>query len=133
VAAAQEKIELNIRPATVDEILPFMERAGRYTTGGLEFDARRTAESGARFVLERDGQLVAAWVLEIRDREVYILAGAGSLEQDMTQIGLGIVEGQAMQFDTVAFTTKRRALVRKAKKLGYVIDAWVMRKKLNGH
>lgn len=110
-----------------------MERAGRYTTGGLEFDARRTAESGARFVLEREGQPVAAWVLEIRDREVYILAASGFLEQDMTKIGLGIVEGQAMQFDTVAFTTKRRALVEKAKKHGYVIDAWVMRKKLHGH
>jgi hypothetical protein len=130
VEAEEKVVELNLRKASVDEVVPFIERAGRWNTGSAAFDARQVAESGARFVLEENGKVIAGWVLEIRGDEVFIKAAAGTGKHDFTKIGFGIVEGQAAKFDSVGFHTKRRALVDKALKQGYKIDGWIMRKKL---
>lgn len=130
MAAQKEKVELSLRAASVEEVLPFIDQAARYNTGGWAFDAIDIAQAGARFVVERDGAPIAGYVLQIRDKEIFIMAAGAAGNLDYTKIGFGIVEGQAQSFDSVAFTTKRRGLVKKAMANGYEIGGWIMRKKL---
>jgi len=128
--AAQEKVAVTVRTASTQEVLPFIERAGHFNTGGWKFDAASLAEKNLRFVVEQDGQIIGGYLLEVRDGEICIVAAAGNAKLDLTRVGFDIVEKQAAGFESVGFTTKRRSLVKKALRHGYRIDGFVMRKKL---
>lgn len=128
---AQEKeIKLVLRAASIEEIAPLIAKAGPFHCDGWAFDASEVAAGGERFVFERDGKPVCGYVLNIQGREVYIQA-AGAIDAiDFTKIGLAAIEAQAANHDSVSFTTKRPGLVRKAHKLGYEIDGYILRKKI---
>lgn len=76
-----------------------------------------------------------AYVLQVQGREVFVLAAAGAAEFDLTAFALAVIEAQAAGFDTVAFQTKRRGLMKKAQARGYakagrVHDGIIMRKRI---
>jgi hypothetical protein len=128
---SQEKIVLAVRAATVDEVLPFIERAAQFNTGSRAFDARLIAEQGLRFVFERDGVAVGGYVIELRGNEVFVMAAGGAIDCDFTMVGLNAIEQQAAAagLTSVGFDTRRPALVKKALKRGYEIVGWKLRKK----
>lgn len=132
---AQAK-EIALRRATVAEVLPLIELAAAFNTDDGEFDAARVALCGDRFVFEEGGRPVCGFVLETRGDEVYVMAAGSVGRHDFTLIGLGAIEGMARDhFRSVAFATKRGGLIRKARRLGYVvdgaeIDGSILRKKL---
>lgn len=123
MATEQEKISLELRGATVAEILPFVEMAERFSTSGGEFGAEELAADCARYVFVRDGVPVCGWLLAIQGDEIFIPAAGAVDALDFTKLGLAAIEAMAKRhFKAVSFETKRRGLIRKAQKLGYVID-----------
>lgn len=74
-----------------------------------------------------------AYALMALGRELWIQAAGGAGPDDLTALGFGAIERQASAggFESVGFQTRRRGLVRKAEKLGYVVDGWILRKKIN--
>jgi hypothetical protein len=75
---------------------------------------------GQSFVLRNEeGEAIGAYVLALRDGEVWISAAAGRADVDLTAAIAALVEDQAQQFDSIAFQTKRRGLVKKVQRLGF--------------
>lgn len=70
------------------------------------------------FVLERSGDTVC------------IHGAAGLAAEDLTAIGLALIEECARQAGArqVKFQTARRGLVRKAEKAGYMVAGWILKK-----
>lgn len=128
--AKKQEIRLVLRAATVEEIAPLIAMAGPFHCDGWPFDAKAVAAGGERFVFERDGMPVCGYVLVIQGREVYIQAAGASEAIDFTKIGLQAIEAQAANFESVSFMTKRKGLVRKAERLGYEVDGYILRKKI---
>jgi hypothetical protein len=129
--AAQKEVTVEFRPATVEEVVPFISRAGRFNTSGGEFDPVKVAQIGPAYMLEIEGRQIGAYVLEVRGAEVRIIAAGAAGEVDFTKVGLSIIEAQAREHcEYVSFSTKRPGLIRKATKLGYEVAGVIMRKKL---
>jgi hypothetical protein len=75
---------------------------------------------GQSFILRNEaGEAIGAYVLVVRGGEVWISAAAGRAGVDLTAAIAALVETQAEQFDSIAFQTKRRGLVKKTQRLGY--------------
>jgi hypothetical protein len=72
-------------------------------------------------VLSASGKKVGAYVLQPCGGEVWISAGAGSADFDLTVVMSALIDQQSQDFDSIAFQTRRRGLVRKARQLGYRI------------
>jgi hypothetical protein len=126
-----QKAPVELRRATVEEVVPLVEMAAKWDTDGGEFDARRLAEICNRFVFEENGVPVCGFLIEIRGDEAFIMAAGSVGRQDFTRIGLGAIEGMARKhFSTVAFATRRGGLIRKAQRLGYTRDGCILRKRL---
>lgn len=85
---------------------------------------------GIAFKVVLDGQTVGAYLLELNGSEVWVLLAGGKAPVDLVHYGLALIEGQSTQFDTIGFQTRRRGLVKKAKRAGYEVAAVVMRKKI---
>lgn len=77
-----------------------------------------TASGSVVFVLERNGDAVS------------IHGAAGQAGEDLTAIGLTVIEECARQAGAkeVKFQTARRGLVRKAEKAGYTVAGWILKK-----
>ena len=130
MADKEKEIALNLRPAAVAEVVPFLEKAAPFHCDGFPFEAEKVAGYGPSFVFEQDGKPVCGYTLEIQGREVFIVAAGSVGSLDFTKIALAAIEAQAANYDSVYFTTKRRGLVKKAQKLGYKIDGYFLRKKI---
>ncbi|WP_343724257.1 hypothetical protein [Herbaspirillum huttiense] len=103
------------------------ERKGRAPGGeGVETIMAR----GQCFMLGLNADPVAAYVLAVQGREVFILAAAGRADIDLTAAIDQVVTFQADGFDSVAFFTIRPGLKKKTAALGYAQDGAVMRKRL---
>lgn len=92
-------------------------------------DQAELAAGGVPFELRTEaGRLVL--VLDRRDSLLWVTAASGGGQDDMTRHGLEFVEqcAQLVGCNRVAFTTRRRGLVRKACSLGYVRDGENMQK-----
>ena len=80
------------------------------------------------FMLDAPGNRLG-YALKPVGRELWIQAAGGEGAADLTSAGLTVIEGQAVGlFESVGFQTRRAGLVRKAKKLGYIIDGYILRK-----
>lgn len=118
-----QKKEITLRRATVAEVAPLIALAAQYNNDDEPFDPEKVAANGARFVFEEAGQAVCGFVIEARESEAFIMAAGAVGRYDFTRIGLGAIEGMARkEFETVAFSTRRGGLIRKARRLGYVVD-----------
>lgn len=87
--------------------------------GGVPFKLTTAGGCGV-FVLERQGDAVS------------ILGASGKAAEDLTSIGLELIEDCTRQAGArrVKFQTARRGLVRKAERRGYQVVGWIMKKDL---
>ncbi len=101
-------------------------------TGGGKYSLDSIMERGQCFVVEGEGGIVAAYVLQAQGPELWVMAAAGAESGAcLTAEMAGQIEARAKAhgFASVGFQTKRRGLVRKAEKLGYEVAGYIMRKK----
>lgn len=83
---------------------------------------------GQCYLLGVDGVTVGAYLLELKDTEVFILAAAGRADIDLAAAIDQVVTFQAEGFWSIAFRTVRPGLMKKAAALGYTRHGNVMRK-----
>ncbi|WP_228892543.1 hypothetical protein [Pseudoduganella aquatica] len=113
-----------VRQVLAAAVSPKCDAVGKYTLDGL-------AAQGQCFkVLAADGSIVGAYILAAEGSEVFVTAAAGRAAFDLSVVLNGLIDSQARQFDTVAFQTQRKGLVKKAIAQGYEIAGYIMRKKL---
>lgn len=119
-----------MREVTAAEILPYVTSAARFDSRVQVGAAERIADAGHAFIVEQGGAPVLGYTLELNGGELFITSASGRAALDLVEIGLAIVEAQAVGFDSVGFKTTRRGLVKKAQRQGYEIAAYIMRKKI---
>lgn len=91
----------------------------------------RIVEGCQFFKLENLPGSELAYALKEAGGELWIQAAGGSAPVDLTAFGLAAIEQQAAGvFKSVGFQTRRRGLVKKAMRAGYVVDGFIMRKVL---
>jgi hypothetical protein len=122
-----------VREASAGDVLDLLAPVDRVSTTNEPMDY--LASVGRCFVISQDERDVAAYVLQRRGDECYVLAAAGSVDFDLTAFGLALIEAHARGLSSVAFQTKRPGLIRRASRLGYRIagragSGVVMRKEL---
>lgn len=76
------------------------------------------------------GESRAVYVLKIGGGVAWVNAAKGAGKLDLCDLLSLVVEAQAAELDAVAFQTSRPGLVRKAKKLGYEVTGWVLKKRI---
>lgn len=94
------------------------DRAGRFSLAHLV--ARGTAYQ----VLNERGDTVAAYLVEASHGALWITAAAGRARDNLVAVLSRFVEHQAREcrMSGVGFRTERPGLVRKALRLGYLVD-----------
>jgi hypothetical protein len=117
-------------PFTAAKLLAGMDRfdpTGAATPHDVEHDAARGlafaathAESGSQ----------AVYVLQVHNGQCRILWCKGEGAVDWTRTLLPAIELQASELQSVAFQTARPGLVRQARKQGYRVTGWILRKDL---
>lgn len=110
--------------------------AAKMLQGVERFDPRGTATAADVLAMASQGHCFAAtvgdaqcvYVLNVHNGQAWINAAKGQGAADLTGLVLPAVELQASQLKSVAFQTARPGLVRKAKRLGYRVTGWIMKK-----
>ncbi len=81
-----------------------------------------------------NSQVIGAYVLQGQGTEVWIQAAAGSASIDLCDLFDDLIAKHGAGFETVAFRTYRKGLVKRALQYGYAIasdaDGYTMRKNL---
>lgn len=87
------------------------------------------AAVGVPFELET-GTGRGVFVLEQQGDVLWVNAAAGKAADDLTDIGLQVIEETARQVGCrfVAFSTARRGLVHKSERRGFEVSGWIMKK-----
>lgn len=86
---------------------------------------------GEPFVICTGGAPVAGMILQRQKAEIFVVAAGGNAGFDLSiAMDCAIHQGAMPEIQSIAFQTKRRGLVAKAIKRGYVIDGYIMRKKI---
>lgn len=120
---------LSVRAATPLEVLPFVLDAMRYDTGSGQCNAQQLIEQCDAYVIDQNNNSVAGLLMRRRGSEIYVVAAAGRANVDLSVVIHNLVnQYKTEEIKSFSFTTKRRGLVRKAQKLGYKIDGYIMRK-----
>jgi hypothetical protein len=106
------------------------------TTGGLT-NVDACLEGAQLFDVVVGGEVVARYALKQIDRahgtEIFIVAAVGGLPGvDLTASITPAIEKQCAAADYLTINTRRKGLVKKLSRQGWTIDAFVMRKKVNG-
>lgn len=89
-----------------------------------------TAREGLCFAATSDTGAQAVYVVRIENGVAWVDACQGSGATDWVSKLLPIIETQAHGMRAVGFQTARTGLVRKAKKQGYSVAGWIMKKEL---
>ncbi len=118
---------VTVREVSAGEAGPILAPVTRYAT--TDETVEQVAALGRCYVIEQDGRPVAGYVLQRQGDECFVLAAAGSVDFDLTDFGLRLIEAHAVGLASVAFQTRRPGLVKKAARLGYRIAGRVK----NGH
>jgi len=123
---------LTIRAATSEQVLPFVLSASRYDTANSGRSAEDVIAECDAYVVEQGGQHVAGLLLRRRGNEIYVVAAAGGKKNLDMSLALHrlIFQKKADDIESVSFTTRRKGLVRKAEKLGYEIEGYILRKRI---
>lgn len=109
---------------------------GRRTDAQGRFDLADLIARGAAYkIVDGAGVVLGAYVLDANWPLLWITAGAGRADVDMTAVIDALVTAQGGGFAEVGFRTERPGLVRKARRLGYQVTsrdgpAYFLRKSL---
>jgi len=89
------------------------------------------AAAGQAFELKAQGGS-GVFVVAQQGDMLWVQAAAGHAADDLTQIGLDLVEEMAKQLkcQRVGFQTARPGLLRKAERLGYQVNGWILKKEV---
>lgn len=87
------------------------------------------ARNGHSFALQTPGGTLI-FTVKTLGACLWIEAGTGRGADDMTAYGAALIEGMAKGagLASVGFQTARPGLVRKAKKQGYTVAGWILKK-----
>ncbi|MDZ7939269.1 MAG: hypothetical protein U5M53_13745 [Rhodoferax sp.] len=118
---AVQKLEAVSRERAVEAFQRVPDPTGQSTpedlAAGDAFELHATGGSGV-FSLERQGN------------RLWVTAAAGRSDDDLTRIGLDLIEETARQAGCleVGFQTARPGLVKKATQQGYEVAGWILKK-----
>jgi hypothetical protein len=117
-----------IAPGLAASLLQGLERLDPRGTTAPE-DLHHLTTSGQCFAAAADtGQ--AVYVVKVSNGVAWVSACKGGGPVKWREVLLPIIEQQAAGCDAVAFQTARRGLVKAAKRQGYEVTGWIMKKKL---
>lgn len=125
----EKEIHLSrLEPELAAALLAGCERLDpRACTGQADIEAM--AQRGQCFAATApDAQ--AVYVVHVLNGTAWIAAAKGAGPVDWTALLLPIVEAQAKGCAQIAFQTARPGLVRRARRQGYEVGGWILRKKL---
>lgn len=100
------------------------DRQGKYEIGVL------AARGQCVKVMDAGGAIVAAYIIQAQGPELWVLAAAGRAEFDLCPVLAGLLQQQGREFDAIVFGTERPGLVKKAKREGFEVARYIMRKTL---
>lgn len=92
-------------------------------------DIPRMTQAGQCFVATTDNAQ-AVYVVRVANGVAWVSACKGAGPVDWSALLLPTIEAQAKGCAAVGFQTARPGLVRKAKRQGYEVAGWIMRKRL---
>lgn len=95
------------------------------TDASGRWDLAALVRRGAAYeVRDESGRQVAAYLVEASNGALWITAAAGRAPHNLVAVLAGLVEHQARAcgFKGVGFRTERRGLVRKAGRVGFVLE-----------
>lgn len=92
-------------------------------------DVERMTTEGMSFAATAD-QAQAVYVIKIRNGTAWIDAAKGTGPVQWSDVLFKIIEAQAKGCAAVGFQTSRAGLVKQAKKRGYAVTGWILRKPL---
>lgn len=89
------------------------------------------AKAGQAFELDAGGG-GGIFIVKKNGQRLWIEAAAGRAADDLTAVGLELIEEIARQADCteIAFQTGRRGLVLKSAGMGFEVVGWIMKKKV---
>lgn len=127
--------EVTVSEATAAQVLPFVVVAGGGASIAL---CEEIASAGYRVIVAEDGAPVFGMVMEACGPELVITAAGGTSRHfDLTAAGFALAAIQGQEFKAIRFETRRRGLVRKAARHGYVMagqrdggKVYIMRKEI---
>lgn len=121
--------EITINAASQQDVMPLLSLAAGDDVQGLGLE--EILKGCQFFKLDNLPGVEMAYALKEAGSELWIQAGGGSASIDLTALGLAAIERQAVGgFRSVGFQTRRKGLVKKAMRLGYVVDGFILRKVL---
>lgn len=90
------------------------------------------AASGQAFQLDAGGG-GGMFIVRKNGAQLWIEAGSGRAADDLTAIGLALIEeiAKSAGCDHVAFQTGRPGLMRKSASMGFEVAGWIMKKKVS--
>lgn len=125
----QKEISLSrLEPRFAAQLLAGCERldaSGRTGPGAIE----RMAARGQCFAATAP-HAKAVYVVTVENGIAWISACKGAGPVDWSALLLPVIEAQAKGCAAVGFQTARAGLVRKAKKQGYAVTGWILKKEL---
>lgn len=120
--------------------LAALERAAVHDTGGGLVTVSELARGAALYELLQDGDVVLRYLLRVdmheHGAEAVILAAAGGAPGvDATRAGIADVEARiaAVPCASIMTVTRRMGLVKKLARLGFTVDGFILRKRLQCH
>lgn len=90
-------------------------------------DIERMTREGMAFAATAE-QAQAVYVVHIKNGVAWIDAAKGNGTVQWSDVLFKIIEAQAKGCAAIGFQTSRAALVRQAKKQGYAVTGWILKK-----
>lgn len=126
-----------IVPCDYGEAAPYLDALadGKTDTAAGSLTVEESCRGAECFLLVGEGGVMGAYALRVvshdAGRVVWIQAAAGGAPGvDLTKAIVPVIERQAAGALQVAITTRRRGLVKKLVKQGYVVSGVTLRKRL---
>lgn len=117
------------RPEEVRDILAPLR--GKKANPGAQHDVDKIMQQGTCWKMEEGGQIVGAFVAEVKGETLWILAAAGKASENLCDFLAGHLQKVGRGHVTeIMFRTARPGLVRQAQKHGYHVAEYWMKKKI---
>lgn len=119
------EIKVAFKQVTAADAMPLLLLAASDDVQGVGLSA---VLDGCIFFMLSDH---LAYALKRVGNELWIQAAGGNSPLDLTAIALEQIEAQAVGiYTSIGFQTRRRGLVKKAMRAGFVVDGYILRKKI---
>ncbi|MFZ6732236.1 hypothetical protein ACO0LG_09970 [Undibacterium sp. Ji42W] len=116
-------------PDEVRDILAPLK--GKKPNPGARHDVEKLMQKGTCWKMEEGGQIVGAFVAEVEGQTLWITAAAGRASFNLCDFLAGHMDKVSRGHVTeIMFRTARPGLVKQAKKHGYEIAEYWMKKKI---